>query len=179
MKPIDLGDRLLWPDGDFTVDPDKIVDFILKMPKGSASHLKTAEMTDDVRSYNAIADAPITTKDAVSGVFPPNWVLPAEYRDLDLDEYLIGLSARVENDALADSRIERLAHEIWLFRENDLDDVLRCLIYVVDTLKEKNVVWGVGRGSSCSSYLLYLIGLHSVDPVKYDIDITDFIRPGE
>jgi DNA polymerase III alpha subunit len=40
----------------------------------------------------------------------------------------------------------------------------------------KNIVWGVGRGSSCSSYLLYLLGLHEVDVVKYDVDISDFIR---
>jgi DNA polymerase III alpha subunit len=63
-----------------------------------------------------------------------------------------------------------------LFKELELGDVLRCLIYVVDTMKAKRVTWGVGRGSSCSSYLLYLLDLHSVDAVKYDIDITDFIK---
>jgi DNA polymerase III alpha subunit len=50
------------------------------------------------------------------------------------------------------------------------------LIYVIDVMTEKNVVWGVGRGSSCSSYLLYLLGLHEVDPVKYEIEISDFLR---
>jgi len=50
------------------------------------------------------------------------------------------------------------------------------LIYVLDVMREKKVIWGVGRGSSCSSYLLYLLGLHEVDPVKYDVEFTDFIR---
>jgi len=50
------------------------------------------------------------------------------------------------------------------------------LIYVVDVLNEKNVVWGVGRGSSCSSYLFYLLGLHEVDSVRYDVEITDFLH---
>ena len=83
---------------------------------------------------------------------------------------------RIERDDLYEERVERLSSEIWLFKSEKLDEVLRVLIYVVDTMREKNVIWGVGRGSSCSSYLLYLLGLHEVDPVRYQIEVTDFIR---
>jgi DNA polymerase III alpha subunit len=83
----------------------------------------------------------------------------------------------IEKDELYDKRIERLSQEICLFKELELENVLKTLIYVIDVMKDKNIVWGVGRGSSCSSYLLFILGLHEVDPVKYDIEITDFIRP--
>lgn len=178
--PLDLGDRQLWPDGDFTVDPDKVTDYVFKLAGGKGlSHLKVTAVTPEIQSYNSFADTPISAKTECDlSIFPPNWVLPDHYKyHLNLDEYLIGLADKIERDSLYDERVERLSTEIWLFKEHQLDDVLKCLIYVIDTLCEKKVVWGVGRGSSCSSYLLFLLGLHSVDPVKYGIEVTDFIRP--
>lgn len=178
MNPIDLGDRQLWPDGDFTVDPDRVTDYVFKLAGKDIRHLRVSEITPEIRGYNAISETPISVKDGVDpSIFPPLWALPDRYKYLEIDEYLIGLADRIERDDLYDSRVQRLSEEIWLFKDHGLDDVLRCLIYVVDTLREKKAVWGVGRGSSCSSYLLFLLGLHSVDPVKYDIDVADFIRP--
>jgi DNA polymerase III alpha subunit len=48
--------------------------------------------------------------------------------------------------------------------------------YVVDTLRANNVVWGVGRGSSVASYVLFIIGVHKIDSVKYDLDWREFLR---
>lgn len=179
IEPLDLGDRQLWPDGDITIDPSKLTDYIFSVASNrSIKQIKVTKLTPEVQSYNSIADYPIEVKTdcQVEDLFPPTWVLPDAYKYLNLDEYLIGLADRIEKDSLYDKRMERFAHEIWLFKELSLDDILRCLIYVVETMKNKRVVWGVGRGSSCSSYLLYVLGLHSVDAVKYDIDISDFIK---
>ena len=55
-------------------------------------------------------------------------------------------------------------------------DVLQFLKYMVDTLRENNIVWGVGRGSSVASYVLYLLGVHKVNSIKYDLDPTEFLR---
>jgi len=46
----------------------------------------------------------------------------------------------------------------------------------VNIFEENKVVWGTGRGSSCASYILYLIGIHQVDSVKYDLDLGEFFR---
>jgi len=43
-------------------------------------------------------------------------------------------------------------------------------------MRKNNLVWGVGRGSSVSSYLLYLIGVHKVDSYKYRLDIKEFLK---
>ncbi len=73
-------------------------------------------------------------------------------------------------------RWHRVQAELIMYKELQLLPVLRAIIYVINTLQDKNIVWGVGRGSSVSSYVLYLIGVHDVDSVKYDLDFTDFLR---
>ena len=35
---------------------------------------------------------------------------------------------------------------------------------------------GVGRGSSVASYILYLIGVHRIDSIKYNLDWKEFLR---
>jgi DNA polymerase III alpha subunit len=55
-------------------------------------------------------------------------------------------------------------------------DLLRVLKYTVDTLKTNSIVWGVGRGSSVASYVLFLLGVHKIDSVKYNLDWREFLR---
>jgi DNA polymerase III alpha subunit len=75
-----------------------------------------------------------------------------------------------------DRRIIRINNELEEFKRRNLIPLFKTIIYVVDTLREKQILWGVGRGSSCASYLLYLIGLHCVDPVQYDISMNEFLH---
>lgn len=176
--PLKLEDRELWEDGVTSVDPDKLTQYILKLaPKGLLNRLAVNKLTPAVREYNSVADHPIEVKTELSD-FSLNWSLPDAYKYLDIDEYLIGLGSRVEQDELFEKRIQRLSHEIYVFKQLQLDEVLKLLIYIVDQLRETKSIWGVGRGSSCSSYLLFLLGLHEVDPVRYDIDLEDFIQQG-
>ena len=178
LKPIELIDHLLWPDGIIQVTPEKLIDFTFKLSaKGRVNCLSVTEITPEIKQFNSFGDHQLLVKKSVDPeIFPPEWILPERYKYLDLDEYLFGLVDRIERDDLYEKRVERLSSEIWLYKEQKLDDVLRILIYLVDTMKEQNVIWGVGRGSSCSSYLLFLLGLHEVDSVRYSIEVTDFIR---
>jgi DNA polymerase III alpha subunit len=43
-------------------------------------------------------------------------------------------------------------------------------------MRSSNIVWGVGRGSSVASYALYLIGIHKIDPIKYNLSINEFFK---
>lgn len=176
LQPIELVDHLLWPDGIIQVTPEKVIDFTYKLI-GKEDKLTVTEITPDIKQFNLFGDHKLEIKQSVNPkLFPPDWVLPEPYKYFDLDEHLYGLVDRIERDGLYEKRVERLSSEIWLFKENKLDEVLRVLIYIIDIMIEKNIVWGVGRGSSCSSYLLFLLGLHEVDAVLYEIEITDFIR---
>lgn len=171
----ELKDRVVWFDGTVQVRPQDLPKYLLAgVP---LSKLAVTELTPEIEQLNRLSDDKLLVKqDADLSAYPPEWSLPDGYKYLNLDEYLEGLADRVERDELYEQRLVRLAEEIDLFTQLQLHNVLRALIYIVDELTRQGVLWGVGRGSSCSSYLLYLIGLHEVDPVKYDIPITDFIR---
>ena len=97
-----------------------------------------------------------------------DWFMPTEYKTLDIENFLVQNCPK-EN-------YERLIEEIELFRQHNMTDLLRYLKYLVDTMREHNIVWGVGRGSSVASYCLYLIGVHKIDSIKYNLDIKEFLK---
>jgi DNA polymerase III alpha subunit len=70
----------------------------------------------------------------------------------------------------------RVAEELRLFAKHDMIPVLKTMTYIVDTLRANNIVWGVGRGSSVASYVLHVIGVHKIDPIKYNIPIEEFFK---
>lgn len=174
MFKSELGDRDLWFDGTTVVSPDKIIEYILST---GSSNVAVTHLSDEIKHYNRNSADKINVKEDLNfDLFPPVWTIPDHYKYLHIDNYLLDLVNKIPEDDLYEKRLERLAVEIALFKEHQLDNILKCLIYVIDEFRRRNEVWGVGRGSSCSSYILYLIGLHSVDPVLYDIEITDFLK---
>jgi len=98
-----------------------------------------------------------------------NWYMPEEYKQLDIAEHVLHLCATPE-------QLQRAGHELLLFQERNLFDLLRYLKYLVDTMTENEIIWGVGRGSSVASYVLYLLGVHRVDSMYYDLDPEEFLR---
>lgn len=98
------------------------------------------------------------------------WFMPDEYRNMDIYDWLI---KHCHDEA---SYRRRLNDECIYFIEHGWDMVLKWLKYFIDTCKERDIITGVGRGSSVSSYALYVIGVHQIDPVLYDIDYRDFLR---
>lgn len=98
-----------------------------------------------------------------------NWRMPEKYKQLDIAEYLLKLCT-------TDAELQRVGTELLLYQERNMFDLLRFLVYIVDVMREQDIVWGVGRGSSVASYVLYLIGVHKIDSLYYDLDIAEFLR---
>lgn len=98
-----------------------------------------------------------------------NWYMPKEYLEMDIAQYLLDLCT-------TDAELQRVGQELILFQERDLFPLLAYMKYFVDTMRANNVVWGLGRGSSVASYILYLIGIHKVNSMYYDLDITEFLK---
>lgn len=96
------------------------------------------------------------------------WFMPKDYAN-NLIENLYSLCT-------TEQQIKRVDQELELFIQNNLIDVLYYLKYLVDKMREHHIVWGVGRGSCVASYVLYLMGVHKIDPIKYQIDITEFLK---
>ena len=75
-----------------------------------------------------------------------------------------------------ESKLQRVGQELLLYQERSLFDLLRYLKYFVDTMRQNKVVWGLGRGSSVASYVLYIIGVHKVDSIYFDLPIEEFLK---
>jgi DNA polymerase III alpha subunit len=43
-------------------------------------------------------------------------------------------------------------------------------------MSSNGIIWGVGGGSSVASYVLYKLGVHRVDSLYYNLDVTEFLR---
>jgi hypothetical protein len=97
------------------------------------------------------------------------WFIPDEYKNLDIEQICLAKCQTTEE-------VNRVKLEITMFRDRHMEDVLKFLYYFVQTLQENNVLWGLGRGSSVASYVLYLLGVHRINSIKYDLDITEFLR---
>lgn len=98
-----------------------------------------------------------------------NWYMPNEYKTLDIAEYLLTLCT-------SDEQLQRVGKELLLYQQKDLFDLLRYLKYLVDTMKQNGIIWGIGRGSSVASYVLYLLEIHRIDSIYYDLDPEEFLR---
>lgn len=98
-----------------------------------------------------------------------NWHMPHEYTNLDI-------AAWVLSQCTTDAELQRCGEELLLFQERDAFKLLQYLKFLVDTLRVNNVVWGVGRGSSVASYVLYKIGVHKINSMYYDLDPREFLK---
>jgi len=98
-----------------------------------------------------------------------NWHMPDKYYQINVLQWLLD---KCQND----EEKMRVQMEYDLFEKKSFIKVLQFLIYFIDTLRANNVVWGVGRGSSVASFCLFLIGVHKINPMLYDLDIKEFLR---
>lgn len=97
------------------------------------------------------------------------WYIPDEYKSLDIAKWVL-------EQCKEEHELQRVGEELLLYQERDLFTLLKYLKYLVDTMRQHNIVWGVGRGSSVSSYVLYLIGIHRIDSIYYQLSIEEFLK---
>lgn len=98
-----------------------------------------------------------------------SWHMPEEYQTLDIAQWLL-------DQCTTQEELQRVGQELLLYQERNLFPLLRQLKYLIDTWRANNIVWGVGRGSSVASYVLYLLGVHRINSLYYDLDIEEFLR---
>lgn len=97
------------------------------------------------------------------------WFTPEPFKSMDIEEFVFKLSKSAEEDA-------RVAHELSLFNERNLYPLLRHLIFLVHFFRENDIFWGVGRGSSVNSHVLFLIGIHRINSLRYGLPIEEFLK---
>jgi len=179
---LELKDRVVLDTGEVINLLDRLLDQAIAGE--SLTHLKvwarTPEEIHEINQYNQFMGEPtVSFWEPSDPEKPPEssytWQIPAAYRDLDVEEYVIEKFASRD---LVDKHkyVDRLAEELDEFERRGMFDFLRTLIYVYDRFVAEKVVWGVGRGSSCACLILFLIGINRVDPVKYNIPLKEFLK---
>ena len=135
------------PDGDrFIIHDDKTITVIPRI-----------HLTEEPEWDQLIADG------------SEKWFIPLEFASIDVGLFLL-------NKCKTEAEFFRVQKEMQMYKDRDLIKVLQFLIYLVSVARNNKVVLGVGRGSSVASFALYLIGVHKIDSIKYDLDVEDFLR---
>ena len=144
-------------------------------------HVVLCDASDDVDKFNSVMEEQGMTplqkyipldvdEKTFDGVCQSEWFMPDEYKELDVVAHLYNLC---QGD---DERFHRVNEELAEFERRGMFDLLRYMIYLVDFMRKNNIVWGVGRGSSVASYVLYLIGVHKIDSIQFGLDWQEFLR---
>ena len=145
-------------------------------------HVVLCDVNDDVDKFNTAMEEqgfdklqkyiPLDVdQKTFDNVCQSEWFMPDEYKELDVEAHLLGKIGGKLTTEWA-----RCLEELEAYKQRDMYPLLRYMIYLVDFMRENGIVWGVGRGSSVASYVLYLIGVHRIDSIKYDLDWREFLR---
>ena len=148
---------------------NSIEELIEGIVKHGPDNLDLCLTDDDIQKYvdrvlTERLDYPIPPKEINS----KHWFVPKDYFP-NLVQWLY-------DQCETQSQRDRVVEELELYVKNDMYEVLHVMKYLVDTFRENKIVWGVGRGSSVASYVLYLIGVHKIDSIKYNIPIEEFFK---
>lgn len=161
--------RLLMRDGKSVVDPYTFAEMMWEGKDTSKFHMMETESSlyYDLRN-NTHKSVDIDQNPAISGVV-------RFHTEEDIEELLdrIYSSSRLKGTEEEDKRIEMEVD--YFIRSGNILFVL----WTSDTInkfKEDGVIWGVGRGSSCASYVLYLLDVHCVDSIAYDIPFRELSK---
>ena len=97
------------------------------------------------------------------------WHMPIEYQEMDIAKWVLDQCKNGEE-------LQRAGDELLKFHDRNMFPLLQYLKYLVDTMRRNNIVWGVGRGSSVASYVLYLIGIHRINSLYYQLSVDEFLK---
>lgn len=172
-KLLDLKGRILTDDCEVILKDSGL--FALAAD-GIEFHGYRCEDSDEVRQYNQVSSRKLEvwSDDGDCNGPPPEkfaWNTPEPWASMDIEQ--------ICRDAIGDRGREyhrRLDDEMEEIRKRDFEPVVRHLKFMVDDFEKRRVVWGVGRGSSCASLVLFLIGLNLVDPIEHEIPMEEFYR---
>jgi DNA polymerase III alpha subunit len=167
--------------GEIVLDETDLCDLVMQGRKLADLKQVTVDPAVDLESLINMLEDPGAL---VTWTFPDNsnrsvpdydalkqqqWHMPEQYQNMDIAEHVLGLCQ-------TDAELQRCGHELMLYQERGLFDLLRYLTYLVSIMRDNRVIWGVGRGSSVASYVLYLLGVHRIDSMFYDLDVGEFLR---
>jgi len=177
----ELAGRTLRFDGVSILHPSQVEDFLLRGL--DVTQIRVSEISPEIEQFNqCVTEAEqlcLSAKEPVS--FDLSWILPPEFLALNVQEHVLKVfEDRIPglkySDEELDQAVERVALELEEYQVRGLYDLLRVIIYILHVFKANNQIYGVGRGSSCASFILFLLGLHVVDSIKFEVPLEEFFH---
>jgi len=169
-----LPNRIIDDDGNVIYNNKGLLDYLYKFKKFPENALFSEN--DEVEKFNNFSEyfgenaKIIPPKKLKSHEERKNkWFYPQWYDDIDLEVFFTTLCK-------TDIEKQRVKEELIEYKRTGMEKLLRFSIFLMDYIKKNNYVIGVGRGSSVNSYCLYLIGIHRIDSIKYNLNIKEFLK---
>lgn len=170
-----LDNRQIFDDGTVLCTVDAAVELLYSGKSLSQAIFQPDDEIERYNSSNELMDSNldpllISDKPCFDNVQWYNqWSTPEPWSSMSVLDFCID---RCTDD---DQQI-RVCEEYKLFEERQMIPVLRHLIWMTENMRKRGIFWGVGRGSSVSSYILYLIGINRINPMQFDLDIKEFLK---
>lgn len=146
-------------------DPNRTIKRALVENEIKFDEVLELENAPELIQYNKLD----MTVEQFDNINQSNWLMPEQYKTMDIAQYIL-------NQCQGEAELQRAGEELLLFQERDMFVLLRYLKYLVDTMRTNNIVWGVGRGSSVASFVLFLLGIHRINSLYYDLSIDEFLK---
>lgn len=166
---IDLYGRQILDEDDlcqlFLQDPERKLTQVLVTDPLSFDEVLDLSNIPNLNPYNEL----LITKEEFDRQNQNNWYMPKEYLEMDIAKYILDLCKE-------EYELQRVGEELLKFYDRGLFPLLCYCKYLVDTMRKNNIIWGVGRGSSVSSYVLYLLGIHRINSLHYGLSIDEFLK---
>jgi DNA polymerase III alpha subunit len=175
-----LKNRTLWFDGTSEVNPDDVPSLILSGV--SIEKIAVTEINEDIKLFNSLADEDICSNKSLNKEYNKDWKIPEFYKTFHFDNYVYAMlheffkRKNITDPVIQDKYSVRSLEELAQIKDRDIEMIFRTIVYIIDKLRKSDTLWGVGRGSSCASLVLFLLGLHAVDPIKYNIPMEEFFH---
>lgn len=175
---IELNSRIITDGGESILKPEGFINQLMEgnIPLSGENNPLFQEFNSMLKLYDKDYRVELKTPEDESQEFHKSCQSKWFYQTDGLFEILL-------SKCKDESQITRLCEEWIVFEEYDLVGMLGCLHKVITILREQNILIGVGRGSGVASFVLFLIGAHSINPIKYNLDFNEFLKskekPGE
>lgn len=139
--------------------------------KGNDSNNEVTKYNESCKLYSKKQSIKVIPTDNIESLTEraSRWNIPPKYKNIDVIDYLI---SKCKND----NEVKRVSDELIEYHNRNQLIILNVMIYLVDIMRENNIVWGIGRGSSVASFCLFLIGINKINPMEYDIPYTEFFK---
>jgi DNA polymerase III alpha subunit len=171
---LNLSNRIIDDDGNVIYNNQGILDYIYKFKKVPTNILFLE--SDDIKRFNEFSEyfgeserITLPKRLRTHSERQKSWFIPNEYLNIDLEVYFNTLCK-------TDIERERVKIELQEYKRTNMEMLLRFIIFLTDYIKKNGYVLGVGRGSSVCSYCLYLIGVHKINSIEYDLNIKEFLK---